>query len=122
MLVGETARLMAANRRYRPAERPWLRLWGRTESSSGTRSNGARIWKRIALGNVEQGGDIGEGGNFGFEWLRRLMGTLSGSDHGVDVAEIDSADNLGFAVDSLAVAGVVIGVAINELWGKARHT
>ena len=50
------------------------------------------------------------------------MGTLSGSDHGVDVAEIDSADNLGFAVDSLAVAGVVIGVAINELWSKAGHT
>ena len=85
--------------------------------------DGVQQWDKVqALRDVEQGGDIGEGGDLGFERLGRQMGALGSGDHGVDVAEIDLADDLGFTVDALAIAGVVIGVAADELGCKARHT
>jgi hypothetical protein len=40
---------------------------------------------------------------------------------GLDLAKIDLADNLGLAVNALAIASVVVGVAIDLLGGKARH-
>jgi hypothetical protein len=43
------------------------------------------------------------------------MGLLSGGHQVFDFAEVDLADDLGFAVDALAIAGVVIGVAANLL-------
>ena len=75
-----------------------------------------------AGGDIEQGGDVSEGGDGGFQWLRRLMGDLGGGDQVIDFAEVDLADDLGFAVDALAVAGVVIGVAADLLGGEAGHT
>ena len=65
-----------------------------------------------ALGDIEQRGDIGESGDLGFE---RLPGVLGGGDQIVDFAEIDLADDLGLAIDALAVAGIVIGVAADYL-------
>ena len=74
-----------------------------------------------AGGDIEKGGDVGEGGHRGFQWLRRLMGELGGGDQVFDFAEVDLADDLGFAVDALALAGVVIGVAADLLGREARH-
>ena len=45
------------------------------------------------------------------------MGLLGGGHQVVDLAEVDLADDLGFAVDALAIAGVVIGVAADLLGG-----
>ncbi len=50
------------------------------------------------------------------------MGLLGGSDHVVDFAEVDLTDDLGYAVDALAVAGVVIGMAADLLGSETRHT
>jgi len=49
------------------------------------------------------------------------MGLLGGSHHVVDSAEVDLTDDLGFAVDALAVAGVVIGVAADLFGREAWH-
>jgi len=74
------------------------------------------------LRDVEQGGGIGESGHLGFQRLGRLPGALGGGDEVVDFAEVDLADDFGFAIDALAVAGVVIGVAADLFGGEARHT
>lgn len=74
------------------------------------------------LRDIEQGSDIGESSHLGFERLGRVLGALGGSDEIVDFAEIDLADDLGLAIDALAIAGVVIGVAADLLGGEARHT
>jgi len=50
------------------------------------------------------------------------LGSLGGGDEIVDFAEIDLTDDLGLAIDALAIAGVVIGVAADLLRGEARHT
>jgi hypothetical protein len=39
------------------------------------------------------------------------MGLLGGGDKIVDIAEVDLAGDLGLAIDALAIAGVVVGVA-----------
>jgi hypothetical protein len=44
----------------------------------------------------------------------------SGDDVG-ELAEVDLANDFGLAVDALGVAGVVVGVAIDEFGGKTRH-
>jgi len=49
------------------------------------------------------------------------LGALGGSDEIVDFAKVDLADDLGFAIDALAIAGVVIGVAADRFGGEARH-
>ena len=69
------------------------------------------------LSDIEQGGAITESGHVRFEWLRWLVGVLDGSNEIVDFAEVDLADDLGFAIDALAIAGVVIGVAADNLGG-----
>jgi hypothetical protein len=74
------------------------------------------------LSDIEQGGDIGESGHLGFERLGRLLGLFGGSGEIVDFAEIDLADDLGLAVDALAIAGVVIGVAADQFGSEARHS
>ena len=70
-----------------------------------------------ALGDVEQCGHVGEGGDFGFQSLGKLAGGLGGGDEVFEFAQIDLADNLGLAADALAVAGVVIGVAVDGFGG-----
>jgi hypothetical protein len=50
------------------------------------------------------------------------LGPLGGSHQVVDLAEINLTDDLGLAIDALAIAGVVIGVAADLLGGEARHT
>ena len=62
------------------------------------------------------------GGHLRFEGLRRLVGEFGGGDEVVDFAEVDLADDLGLAIDALAIAGVVIGVAADYFGGEARHT
>lgn len=47
---------------------------------------------------------------------------LGGGDEVVDFAKIDLADDLGFAIDALAVAGLVVGVTVDEFRREARHT
>ena len=74
------------------------------------------------LRDVEQSGGIAESGDLGFERLRRLLGPLGGGDEVVDFAEVDLADDLGLAIDALAIAGVVISMAPDLLGGEARHT
>ena len=73
------------------------------------------------LSDIQQGGYIGESGHLRFERLGRLLGALGGSDEIVDFAKVDLADDLGFAIDALAIAGVVIGVAADRFGGEARH-
>jgi len=74
------------------------------------------------LSDVEQGGGIGESGHLRFEGLRWLPGDLGGRDEIVDFAEVDLADDLGLAIDALAIAGVVIGMAADYFGSEARHT
>lgn len=74
-----------------------------------------------ALSDVEEGGDISKSGHLSFEWLGWQVGPFRGGDDVVDLAEVDLPDDLGFAVDALAIAGVVIGVAADEFGGEARH-
>jgi hypothetical protein len=64
-----------------------------------------------AGGDIEQGRDVSEGGHLGFQRLRGLVGLLRGGDQVFDLAEVDLPNDLGLAVDALAVAGVVVGVA-----------
>ena len=49
------------------------------------------------------------------------MGLLSSGHHVVDFAEVDVADDFGLAVNALAVAGIVIGVAVDLLGREAWH-
>ena len=49
------------------------------------------------------------------------MSPLGGDHEIVDFAEVDGADDLGLALDALAKAGVVIGVAADLFRGVARH-
>jgi hypothetical protein len=73
------------------------------------------------LGDVPQGGDVAAGGDLGFERLRGNMSLLCGGDEVLDLAEVDLADDLGLAVNALAIAGVIIGVTVDLLGGEARH-
>jgi hypothetical protein len=50
------------------------------------------------------------------------VGELGGGDEVVDFAEVDLADDLGLAIDALAIAGVVIGMAADYFGSEARHT
>ena len=74
-----------------------------------------------AFGDVPEGGYIAAGGHFGLQRLGRLAGALGGRDQVLDLAEVDGADDLGFAVHALAVAGVVVGVAVDELGRETRY-
>src|SRR5664279_2548591 len=75
-----------------------------------------------ALSDVEESGGIPKSGDLRFEGLRGLVGEFGGGDEIVDFAEVDLADDLGLAIDALAIASVVIGVAADYLGGEARHT
>jgi len=46
---------------------------------------------------------------------------FGGGDKIVNFAEVDLADDLGLAIDALAIAGVVIGVAADLFGGEARR-
>ena len=54
-----------------------------------------------ALGDVEEGGDVAEGSDIGIEGLGRLAGFLGRGDEILQFAEVDGADDLGFAVNAL---------------------
>ncbi len=73
------------------------------------------------LGDLPQGGDVAAGGDLGFERLRGNMSLLCGGDEVLDLTEVDLADDLGLAVNALAIAGVVVGVTVDLLGGEARH-
>ena len=73
------------------------------------------------LGDLPQGGDVAAGGDLGFEGLRGNLGLLGGGDEVLELAEIDLADDLGLAVNALAIAGVIVGVTVNLLGGETRH-
>ena len=74
------------------------------------------------LSDIEQSGGISESGHLRFEGLRCLVGEFGGGDEVVDFAEVDLADDLGLAIDALAIAGVVVGVAADYLGSEARYT
>ena len=73
-----------------------------------------------APGEVEEGGDgaevadggLGSGGG-GSE--------LEFGDDVVGATEVDLADDFGLAVDALGLAGVVVGVAADDLLDEAGH-
>ena len=73
------------------------------------------------LGDVPQGGDVAAGGDLGFERLRGNMSLLRGGDEVLEIAEVNLADDLGLAVNALAIAGIVIGVTVDLLGGEAWH-
>ena len=72
-------------------------------------------------GDMPESRHIAEGGDHGLLGSGRLAGAHGGGDQVFDLAEIDGAGDFGLAVDALAVAGVVIGVAVDDLGGEAWH-
>src|SRR5216683_8018919 len=75
------------------------------------------------LGEVVQGDDVAEGSDIDGVglWNLALLVPQGGGDEIVGRAQVDSADDLRPAVDALAFAGVVVGVAVNDLGREARH-
>lgn len=73
------------------------------------------------LGDLPQGGDVAATGDLGFEGLSGDVSLPGGGYEVFDLAEVDLADDLGLAVDALAIAGVVVGVAVDLLGGETRH-
>ena len=63
-----------------------------------------------ALSDMEQGGDITESRHLSFERLRRPLRLLGGGHQVVDLAEVNLANDLGLAIDALAIAGVVMAM------------
>jgi len=57
----------------------------------------------------------------GLQGLTGDLSLLSGGNDVFDLAEVDLADDFGLAVNALAIAGVVIGVAVDLFNGEARH-
>jgi len=74
-----------------------------------------------SLSDVKEGGDIAEGSDIAMEGLGRLAGLLNGGDEILEFAEVDGADDLGFAVHALRVAGIVVGMSVDHLGGQTRH-
>jgi hypothetical protein len=74
-----------------------------------------------ALGDIEEGGDIAEGSDLGMEGWGRLAGFLGSGDEVLQLAEVDGANDFGLAVHALCVAGVVVGMAVDDLRGQAWH-
>src|SRR5437870_3471487 len=83
LLVGATARLRAASRRYWPQDRPWWRL-GIKESSKGTRSRRWAMSHKAAMSPQEA--------TWVFQRLGRNTSLLCGGDEVLDLAEVDLAD------------------------------
>ena len=50
-----------------------------------------------------------------------FLGVSDGLDDVVERAEIDGFNDFGFAVHALALAGVVIGAALEGFWGEGGH-
>jgi len=75
------------------------------------------------LSEIIEGDDVAEGRDIDGQGLRRLGLPLlqGGRDQMVGGAQIDGADDLRLAVDALAFAGVIVGLAVNDLGGEARH-
>src|SRR5271157_306054 len=75
------------------------------------------------LGQVVKGNNITEGGNGHGMGLRdlSLLFFENGSDEVLGGAKVDSADDLGLAVDALAFADIVVGLAVNDLGRQAGH-
>jgi hypothetical protein len=75
------------------------------------------------LGQIEKGRDIAKSRNIDGLGLGSLVVVLlgSGGDEGLRGAEIEGPDDLRLAVDALALAGVVVGMAVNDLCREASH-
>ena len=74
-----------------------------------------------AAGEGEQGGGGAELADAGQEGLGRSLGGLEAFEDGVGAAEVGLGDDSGFAVDALAGADVVVGVAADDLLDEAGH-
>ena len=75
------------------------------------------------LGEVVQGDDVAKGSD-GHRVGLWDLGLLFFEDGGEEIlrrAKVDGADDFGLAVNALAFTGVVIGLAVNDLGGKAGH-
>ena len=112
LLVGQAARLMAASTRYWPTERPWSRLgsWPFDE-----------LDQVQLLGLVPEGGDVAEAGGAGALWGDGFLGGGDGLEDMFEGAEVGGFDDFRFAVDALALAGVVVGAAVDGFGGEGGH-
>lgn len=73
------------------------------------------------LGLVPEGGDVAEAGGAGALWGDRFLGGGDGLEDMFEGAEVGRFDDFGFAVDALALAGVVVGAAVDGLGGEGGH-
>ena len=73
-----------------------------------------------AAGEVEEGGDGAEVTDGGLG-LGGGGGLLEFGDDVVGATEVDLADDFGLAVDPLRLAGVIVGVATDDLFDEADH-
>src|SRR5450759_2850448 len=88
----------------------------RGEPGGVGRKNGVQQGNQVeTLGDMEKGGDVTESGDLGFERWRGLAGAFGAGHEVFDLAQVDGTDNFGFAANALSVAGVVVGVAVDEL-------
>ena len=72
-------------------------------------------------GLVVESGDGAKLQDFGGVRQERGLGVVEGLEDAVEGAEVGGFDDGGSAIDALAVADVVIGVALDELSGEAWH-
>jgi hypothetical protein len=75
------------------------------------------------LGEVIEGDDVAEGSDVDGVGLRglALLVPQCGGEELVGRSQVEGADDLRPAVDALAFAGIIVGVAVNDLGRKARH-
>jgi hypothetical protein len=74
------------------------------------------------LGLVPEGGDIAEAGGAGAPWGDGFLGGGDGLEDMLEGAEAGGFDDFRFAVDALALAGVVVGAAVDGFGGEGGQT
>src|SRR5206468_4223060 len=70
---------------------------------------------------ADDGGEVGDVGGLGRDGGWSLSGAGESRDNVVGAAQVLLPDDLGFAVDALTLAGVVVGMASDLLGGEASH-
>ena len=74
-----------------------------------------------AAGEGEQGGAAAELAHDGVQWLGGRVSVLEFLSDGIGAAEVGLGNDLGLAVDALADAHVVVGVAVDDFLDEAGH-
>lgn len=73
------------------------------------------------LGLVIESGHVAEAGQAGGGGRQGSLGLGEGRQDVVQGAEVGGADNFGFAVHALALAGIVVGAPVNDFGGEGGH-